>query len=295
MPSDVALEPVESAAIAMSSSGSGLQRAVGELAIAAKRFGDATVIDNLRQAGCLKARFPKPQSAGWLEPVMLNTGGGVAGGDRLDIRIDAAPGTRMTVAAQAAERFYRALAQDRPSQVRSTLSVSAGAVLEWLPQETILFDRSALDRRLSVDLSEDAVFLGVETLVFGRAAMGEVVRQAWLRDLIRVRRDGRLLLHDPIRLDGQVESQLAQPALGGGASVVATVIQAGGAVEASLMLVREALDAIALPSIEAGVSAWNGILVARLVGRDSAMMRRAVIAALTVLRGSRPLPRVWLC
>ena len=92
------------------------------------------------------------------------------------------------MAAQAAERFYRALTRDAPSRVRTTVTVAQGGALEWLPQETILFDRCALDRRLHVDLAADARFLAVETLVFGRAAMGERVRQGWLRDLIRVRR-----------------------------------------------------------------------------------------------------------
>ena len=102
--------------------------------------------------------------------------------------------------------------------------MEAGAALEWLPQETILFDRCALDRRLEVDLAADARFLGVETVVFGRTAMGETVRQGWLRDLIRVRRGGELLLHDAIRLDGAIDASLRRPAVGGGARVVATMV-----------------------------------------------------------------------
>ncbi len=179
-----------------------LQRAVGDLRVVVKRYEDRTVLDDLRQAGCLKARFPRRVVAGWMDVVTLNTGGGVAAGDRLDISVSAAAGCQVTVSAQAAERFYRALDRDAPSRVRTALTVAAGAALEWLPQETILFDRCALDRRLEIDMAADARFLGVETLVFGRAAMGETVRQASLRDLIRVRRGGALLLHDAIRLDG---------------------------------------------------------------------------------------------
>ena len=168
-----------------------LQRAVGELRVEVKRLGTETALHGLRQVGCLKARFPRRVTPGWMDVVMLNTGGGVAGGDRLDLSFTVALGASVTVAAQAAERFYRALARDAPSRVRTTVTVAQGGALEWLPQETILFDRCALDRRLHVDLAADACFLAVETLVFGRAAMGEQVRQAWLRDLIRVRRDGR--------------------------------------------------------------------------------------------------------
>lgn len=267
-----------------------LQRAVGELRIAVKRFGAETVLDELRQAGCLKARFPRRIVPGWMDAVMLNTGGGVAGGDRLDLAFSVGVGGQVTIAAQAAERFYRALAADAPSRVRTRLTVAPGAALEWLPQETILFDRSALDRRLEVDLAADARFLGVETIVFGRSAMGETVRQGWLRDLIRVRRGGELLLHDAIRLDGDIASALRRPAVGGGASVVATMVYVAPDAGAKLDAVRDALG-----SAEAGASVWNGMMVARILGANGASVRAAVVAALGVLRDARPLPRVWLC
>jgi urease accessory protein len=225
-----------------------------------------------------------------MDVVMLNTGGGVAGGDRLDVAIGVGAGARATVAAQAAERFYRALTTDSPARVRTRLTVTGGASLEWLPQETILFDRCALDRRLEVDLAADACFLGVETVVFGRAAMGERVRQGWLRDLIRVRRGGELLLHDAIRLDGEIDVLMRRAAISGGASVVATMVYVGPDAAAKLDSVRAAMG-----QAEAGASVWNGMLIARVLGRDSASVRGTVIAALDVLRESRPLPRVWLC
>jgi urease accessory protein len=267
-----------------------LQRAVGELRLSVKRSGEETTLDNLRQAGCLKARFPRRVVPGWLDAVMLNTGGGVAGGDRLQVGITLGPGTKATVAAQAAERFYRSLALDQPSHVRTTLTVGDDAHLEWLPQETILFDRSALDRRLEIELAGSARFLGVETLVFGRTAMGETVRQGHLRDLIRIRRAGALILHDAIRLDGPIAEHLARPAIAGGAGVVATLIHVAPDAEAGLDTVRAVLA-----DAEAGASAWNGMLIARILGPDSAVVRRTVVAVLSVLRDSRPLPRVWLC
>jgi urease accessory protein len=267
-----------------------LQRAVGELRVGVKRFGSESVLGDLRQIGCLKARFPRRIVSGWMDVVMLNTGGGVAGGDRLDVAIDVGVGAQATVAAQAAERFYRALAADAPSRVRTRLTVAAGASLEWLPQETILFDRSALDRRLEVDLAADACFLGVETVVFGRTAMGERVRQGWLRDLIRVRRGGDLLLHDAIRLDGDIDAIMQRRAVAGGACVVATMVYAAPDAGAKLDAVRTALG-----PAEAGASVWNGMLIARILGSDSASVRRTAIAALDVLREARPLPRVWLC
>ena len=267
-----------------------LQRAVGELRVAVKRFGSETVLDELRQAGCLKARFPRRIVPGWLDVVTLNTGGGVAGGDRLDLSFAAGAGARVTIAAQAAERFYRALPADAPSRVRTTLTAAAGASLEWLPQETILFNGCGLDRRLEVDLAADACFLGVETLVFGRTAMGERVRSARLRDLIRVRRDGELLLHDAVRMDGDIDALLRRPAIGGGAAVVATLVYVAPDAGAKLDAARSALE-----PAEAGASVWNGMLVARVLGPDNMSVRRAVVAALDVLRAGRPLPRAWLC
>nr|WP_294527176.1 urease accessory protein UreD [uncultured Rhodopila sp.] len=267
-----------------------LQRAVGDLRVGVKRYEDRTVLDDLRQAGCLKARFPKRVLSGWMDVVTLNTGGGVAAGDRLDVAVSAAPCCQVTVSAQAAERFYRALDSDAPSRVRTALSLGAAAALEWLPQETILFDRCALERRLEIDMAADARFLGVETLVFGRTAMGETVRRAMLRDLIQVRRDGALLLHDAIRLDGAVDGLLARAAIGKGALALATLVYVAPNAERLLDPLRQALG-----PAEAGASAWNGMLIARILGPDSAFVRRTAIAALDVLRESRPLPRVWLC
>jgi len=294
-----------------------LQRAVGELAVSVRRRDDASVLDGLRQVGCLKARFPRALVSGWIDVVTLNISGGIAGGDRVDSTFDVRPGARASIAAQAAERFYRILPGSEPSRVRTHITVEAGGALEWLPQETILFDRCALDRRLEVDLAEDAWFLGVESLVFGRAAMGEVVDQAWLRDLIRVRRSGRLLWHDAVRLEGEVAATLRRRAVADGARAVATVLHVAPDAEMMLVPVREALtlhlsrlreevDATTVTdegrartpirdASESAVSAWNGMLIARVLSASGAALRAAVVAVLRVLRGERPLPRVWMC
>jgi urease accessory protein len=266
-----------------------LQRATGELAVSARVRDGVTVLEGLRQAGCLKARFPRRLAADWMDVVMLNTSGGVAGGDRLDNRFDVRDGARMSIAAQAAERFYRSVPGGAPSHVRTKISVGAGAAAEWLPQETILFDRCAVDRALEVELAADAWFLGVESLVFGRAAMGESVAQASVRDLIRVRHDGVLRLHDAVRLEGEVAAALRRKAVADGAGAVATIVHVAPGVEARLDEVRAVL------SDDAGASAWNGMLIVRLLAATGAALRAAVVAVLHVLRGGRALPRVWMC
>jgi urease accessory protein len=269
-----------------------LQRATGALDLRFRRREALTVLSDLRQSGCLKARFPHRTDPAWADAVMLNIGGGVAAGDRLDITVTLDAGAQLTLAAQAAERFYRALPGAAPSVVRTSLTVAAGASMEWLPQETILFDRAAVDRRLDVALEPGARFLGVESLIFGRMAMGESVKHARLRDLIRLRRDGKLLLHDAIRLDGEVTAVLAHRATGNGARAVATLVLADPEAEALCQPLRDALDGL---PVAAGVSAWEGLLLSRIVAADGACLRAAVVAGLAVLRGGRPLPRVWMC
>jgi urease accessory protein len=265
-----------------------LQRALGELAVSLKQRGKCSVLDELRQVGCLKARFPRPDDAAWLHVVTLNTSGGVAGGDVLETAIAVAAKSRATIASQAAERFYRALPGSAASSVRTRIAVAKGGAAEWLPQETILFDRCAVRRHLRVELAEDAWFVGVESLVFGRAAMGEVVERASLRDVIEVRRGGRLLLHDAIRLDGEVAATLQRSAIADGARAVATVVHVAPDAET-------ALDSVRAASPKCNASAWDGMLIVRMLAADSASLRSAVIAVLAVLREGRPLPRVWLC
>ncbi len=265
------------------------QRSTGSLRLSLKRRGEATVLDGLRQEGCLKARFPRADAGEWMGAVILNSAGGVAGGDRLVTSASAGLGTRVTIASQAAERFYRAL-PGSVAVVGNSVEIADGAALEWLPQETILFDRCALSRTLRVTLADDAVFLGVESLVFGRAAMGETVQRAALDDLIEIRRGGRLLLHDRIRFGGEVAPILARPAVAAGGTAVATLMLVTPDAQDRLEAVRDALA-----PYEAGASVMDGMLLARIVAENGGCLRRAVVAGLAVLREGRALPRVWLC
>jgi len=271
------------------------------LRVAVRMRDGVTALDRLRQEGCLKARFPRPQRGGWMEIVTLNSSGGVAGGDVLASMIEAGPDTRTTVCGQAAERFYRVL-PGATARVGTRIAVAEGAAVEWLPQETILFDGSALDRRLSIELAQGARFLGVETLVFGRRSMGETLRAARLRDVIHVERAGQVALHDAIRLDGDMQAMLDRPAIGHGARAAATLIYAAPDAADRLDALRAALAPRSFPAagrsdrfVESGASAWNNLLVARIVASDGACARAAIVAGLAALRDGRPLPRVWSC
>lgn len=262
------------------------QRAEGAVRVGFGVRDGQTRLTDLYQAGCLKARFPRTIDAA--EAIVVNSSGGVAGGDRLDLAVDVAAGASAVLTAQAAERFYRASEGSVAARVRGAVTLAGGARLDWLPQESILFDGSALDRALDIEMAEDAVFLSIEAVLFGRAAMGETVRHGLMRDKITVRRAGRLLFHDAVRLDGDMAAALDRAAVGGGARAMATVVYVAPDAPDRLDALRASLA-----GVEAGASCWDGMIVARLLARDGAALRAASVAALSVMRDGRTLPRSW--
>src|SRR5690242_538422 len=196
-----------------------LPRSEGSLRLSFQRRGAATALDVLHQAGVLRARFPKPEAHAVPEAVLVNTAGGLTGGDRLTIDVALDEATSLTVTSAAAEKIYRARADE--AAIRIGINLKAGARLAWLPQPTILFDAARFDRRTEVDLAGDATFLAVEILIFGRAAMGEDVQRGLCRDLWRVRREGKLAFADSLLLDGAIAATLDRPAALDGARATA--------------------------------------------------------------------------
>jgi urease accessory protein len=267
------------------------QRARGALDITVRTIDGDTRLADLRQQGCLRACFPRAEPSAF-QAIVLNTSGGITDGDILHTRLAAGAGASMVVATQAAERIYRARAGATPACVNVHITVGSRARMEYLPQETILFDACALGRRLAVEMAADSVYLGVETLVFGRVASGEVLRTIRLRDTIGLRRDGRLVLHDCVRLDTDAEALLSSAATAGGGGAVASILYAASDAASRLAPLR---DALAGEGRHNGASCRDGVLVCRIVARDGAMARRAVVAALSALRDKKPLPRVWSC
>ncbi|HEY1362989.1 MAG TPA: urease accessory protein UreD [Xanthobacteraceae bacterium] len=261
-------------------------RAVGRIALAVKAERGVTRCRRLREQGPLRVRFPGSPSAE-LEAVIVNTAGGVAGGDRFDIAVDVAPGARLVVTSAAAEKIYRTLQPETRIDVK--LVVAGGGSLAWLPQETILFDRSRLRRSLEIDLAADARLLLAEAIVFGRSGMDEAIAEGALLDRWRIRREGALVHAEATRLDGAVAKSLGARAVADGGVAVATVV-ALPAGDDRVAAVR-ALEAQFLG--EVGASAWNGLLVVRFCARDGRALRHDLIAALSVMHGAG-LPRLWL-
>lgn len=240
----------------------------------------------LHESGSLRVRFPSPEDEG-LSAMFVNTAGGVAGGDRFDIAISAGEGARLTLTTAAAEKVYRAPAA--PAQLDISLKAASGAHLAWLPQETILFDRAKISRRIDIDLAEDASLLLCEIVVFGRAAMGERMESGEFVDRWRLRRGGRLVFAETVRLDGDIGAKLARPAVAKGGAAIATALIVPGD-EAVIERIREAAQSF---GGEVGISAWNGFAMARFCAQDAAALRADMM---TVLRraSASPLPRLWL-
>lgn len=258
-------------------------RSIGGLRLSSKRAGDRHAIDRLRVSGALKAAFPRRGDA--VEAILVNTSGGLTGGDRFEIEAHAGPESRMILTTQAAERAYRSASG--AARIRTRLRVGQGAALHWLPQELILFESAHLERRLEADLTPDAELVLVEAMVFGRRAMGEVLRSARLRDRIDIRRDGAPLWWDAIALSGDIATRLDRPAVARGMSVVATVIVVGTRAEAVLPVIRRHL-----PETGGASLIGHDLVCARIVATDSHLMRRALVPVLEAATGG-PLPKSW--
>ena len=241
---------------------------------------------HLHESGSLRVRFPSPEAEG-LSAVFVNTAGGIAGGDRFDIDIATGEGSRLAVTTAAAEKIYRA--QGPAAEVNIALKAAAGAHLGWLPQETILFDRARISRRFDIDLAESASLLLCEIVVFGRAAMGERMLQGEWVDRWRMRRGGRLVFAETVRLDGDIGKKLAQSAVArGGVAVGMALIVPGD--QTLVERIRERSESF---GGEVGISCWNGFAMARFCAQDAARLRADMMAVLGRASGSA-LPRLWL-
>jgi urease accessory protein len=219
--------------------------------------------------------------------VLVNTAGGIAGGDHFSIDLKLDDGARLVVTTAAAEKVYRSLGPDACIDVTATLA--DGAELTWLPQETILFDRARLARTVDIALAPTAKLLLAETVVFGRAAMGEAVREGRFTDRWRVRQGGRLIFAENFRLDGAIAERLGEAAIAGGRAAVGTVLLVPGD-DAAVAAVRAVSGQF---RGEVGISAWNRIALARLAAPDGAALRHDLVVILSAL-GRGPLPRNWL-
>lgn len=262
------------------------QRADARIALDVARLGNATRVTRIAESGSARLRLPQVEGPA-LEAVTINTGGGIAAGDRFATEIDVGAGAGLVVTTAAAEKIYRS--EGDTSAVETTIRVQGRGILDWVPQETILYDRARLRRTLAVELAADASALLFEATVFGRAAFGESVTAGAYEDRWRVHREGRLVYADTLRFSGDIAARLDRLTAAAGGRALATILYVGPDAEARIEAARAALEGA---GSEAGASAWNGLLCVRMLAGDIETLRRDAARFMTLLRG-RPLPRVW--
>jgi len=248
----------------------------------------------LEQRTPLRVLFPRPPAGDLPTAALVTTSGGLVGGDRLDVDVTIGAGAAALVIGQAAEKVYRSLGSD--CRVAVTLGVGAGGWLEWLPQETILFEGARLRRQTALDIAADGRALAGEMLVFGRIARGETMSYGLVRDAWTVRRDGRLVWADALHMDSDdIAGCLDAPAGFAGARACATAVYAGPDASSRLELARSLL---ACDGVRAGATLCGGILVLRWLGVDPGAVRAAFEKFWTGFRSAVAdlpprLPRLW--
>ncbi|MGQ0662791.1 MAG: urease accessory protein UreD [Pseudomonadota bacterium] len=270
-----------------------MQRCDGGFEMAVAPRDGATRLVHLYQHDPCRLLFPEVDPGEAFTAVTLTTSGGLAGGDRIHCEVACQAGAAAVVTAQAAEKVYRSLGPE--AEQRVSIAVEAGAWLEWLPQETILFDGARLRRTMALDVAPGARVMAGEMLVFGRAARGETFREGMLHHAISIRREGRLVWADALRLEGEIAVALRHPAGFAGAGAQATVLYIG---EDAAALLEAARGLLAGSTARAGATRIGPVLIARLLGGDGQALRRDVARYWTGMRhlaAGLPvaLPRFW--
>ncbi|MEZ5844409.1 MAG: urease accessory protein UreD [Hyphomicrobiaceae bacterium] len=246
------------------------------------------------EADGYRARFT--DATPYAEAILLNTGGGVAGGDKVHVACHLGANSDVVTTSVTAERIYRS--SDVASAIDIEIALAAGARLAWLPQETILYSGSHLRRQIAVTMAPRSELTLLDVLVLGRRGSGEKMVSGMVADRWTVRHGGKLIHMEALRLDGAIEERLARAAVTGGANVVATLLHVAPGAGEQLERVRAAI-AVATASLsdefstpEIAASAWGGKLIVRAIGRKLDALRAVFAAVCPVLTG-RPMPRSW--
>jgi len=262
-----------------------LQRARGQLAISAICDRDGVSrLENLRQAGSYRAIFPRPQN-GNIEAVIINTAGGVTGGDQFSTTISARRNASLSITTQAAERIYRATSDF--GHMKTTLTVDAGAQLHWLPQETILFEGCRLKRSLEVEVHPKAKFLLVEPLVFGRHASGEILKTGAIQDRVSLTSEGRPIYLDHVQMEGDLAAMLQRNAVAAGARAMASLVLFHPNAKQRLTACRDLL-----PQTGGATLLADTVLIIRLLAADSFALRSALLPILQLMTDNT-VPKNW--
>jgi len=272
-----------------------LQRAKGVCRIALAGSRDGNEIVDVFQQSPLRVIFPRIDGAAAKEAVLINTGGGIAGGDRLECGVTAMNGASIAITSQTAERVYRAL--DQPARILTKLKVDNGAKLAWFPHETIVFNWARLHRETEVEISPGSELVALEWLVLGRAAHGEQMVGGEIRDSWRVKKEGRLIWADTFRISEEVFPHLNRKALLSSCKAIGTLIYFGPELDKRLELLRETSRSVECLCAATSVA---DLIIVRLAAEESGNLRfalRALLQELSPEFGDGPfrVPKMWLC
>lgn len=272
-----------------------LQRAKGSGRIVVSGAEKGTRIMDVFQRAPIRIMFPRAGGSAPEEAVIVNTAGGIAGGDRLQCDVTTLPNASIAVTSQAAEKVYRAL--NEPARIATRLKACEAAKLAWLPQETIVFNWGRLSRTTEIELSSGAELLALEWLVLGRAAHGEKMVGGHISDSWRVRKDGQLIWADSFLATDETFPHLHRTALLSHCKALATLIYFGPRLEARLEFLRDIV-----PSVECHCAATSvgGLIVVRIAAKESSDVRRALRSLLQQFSrelGTGPfrVPKMWSC
>lgn len=247
-----------------------------------------TRLDKLHQLGCARIRFPKPGDD-QAEAVLINTAGGLTGGDRLEWSIAAKAQTQCVVTTQACEKIYRTLGGD--AFVTTDIVIDDHASVDWLPQETIIFDHASLKRHLNVKMQKHSRFLAVEPIILGRKAMGENVTIAGIHDRWRIFREEKLIHAEDFRLSGNIQNHTNNIAVLNGNSAFATILYVGP--EDDEQLKNKVKKFSQQNDFTTAISIFNGKLTGRILAENGYVLRQKLTAVLSCLRTENQLPKVW--
>ena len=270
-----------------------LQRAEGNCRIVVSGSAKGTRILDVFQKSPIRIVFPRTGDDRCREAVLVNTSGGVAGGDHLQSAVTALSGASLAVTTQAAEKIYRAI--DACADIATTLKVCAGGKLAWLPQETIVFNEARVRRRTEIDISSGSELLALEWLVLGRAAHGERMLAGSFSDAWLVRKDSRLVWGDTFRLADDVFSNLSRKALLSDSTALATLLYFGEDLEAHQQLVRDLSGSF---DCQCGTTLVGGLMVARFAAKSSFELKTVLRKLLGEFRkgiGPFRIPKMWSC
>jgi urease accessory protein len=264
-----------------------------QLDLGYRRVGERTVLTTRVHEGPLvvqKSLYPEGERV--CQNVIIHPPGGIVGGDTLTVNVDAGPHTHAQLTTPGATKCYRSDGAFARQRIR--LRAAGGAVLEWLPQETIVFNASKIELELSVDLVDDARFLGWDLICLGRTAAGERFDRGALRQRLTLTRDGMPVFAERAVLHGGAPL-LTSPAGLHGNPVFGTFLAAAPAVTHAML---ESCRQVSLIGGEGAVTRLPGVVIARYRGASTAAARHYFMEIWRKLRPALALrfavpPRIW--